>query len=150
MFDVFLGGPWEQYSSEPYKSLLKAAFPAMSFYDPEATQAGDWFERNLEALRKSKILVVFVPAFPFPGVGPEVGIYFEHRTLMGREPLIVAVWPEAVQPQWGKEVLARMGTVVPTVHEAIGVIRGLLEGGDDTPTDSGRDGVQGRGHPPLQ
>ncbi len=149
MYDIFLGGPWEQFSSEPYKSLLRTAFPRLSFYDPEQIQYGDWFERNLEALRKSKILIVFVPAFPFPGVGPEVGIYFEHRTLMGREPQVVAVWPEGVQPQWGKEVLARMGTVVPTVHEAVGAIRRLLGGTDETPADPGRDGFQGRGHPPL-
>lgn len=86
MYDIFLAGPWEQYASEPYKSMVRAAFPDRLFYDPEEKQVANWFERNVEALRHTKILLVFVPSFPFPGVGPEVGIYFQHRTLMGRTP----------------------------------------------------------------
>lgn len=133
MYDIFLAGPWEQYSSERYKSLLKAAFPKLSFYDPEEHQSLNWFDLNRQALRKSSVLFVFVPNFPFPGVGPEVGIYFEHKALMGRKPQIVAVWPDDVQPQWGKEVLSKMGAVVSTVDEALPIIRGFLENKHDTP-----------------
>lgn len=139
MYNIFLAGPWERYSSQPYKSLFRASFPTLSFYDPEEHQVGGlWFEKNLDALRRCDILVVFIPSFPFPGVGPEVGVYFEHRTMMGRRPKIVAIWPDEIGPQWGKEVLAMMGSIVPTVHEAIGVVAGFLEGSHDTPSDSGR------------
>jgi hypothetical protein len=26
MYDIFLAGPWEQYASEQYKTLVRAAF----------------------------------------------------------------------------------------------------------------------------
>ncbi len=149
MYDIFLAGPWEKYASEQYKTLVRAAFPTLRFYDPEETQMPHWFDRNLEALRHTKILFVFVPTFPFPGVGPEVGIYFERRTLMGRKPYIVAVWPNDVQPQWGKEVLSRMGVIVPTVAEAIEIIRRLVESSHDTTGYIDRNGLHWRGGPPT-
>lgn len=143
MYDIFLGGPWERYTHIPYKSLIKSAFPTANIYDPETVQK-DWFDRNLSALRKSTVLLAFAPAFPLPGVGPEIGVYYEHRLLMGRQPNIVVVWPEELTPAWGQEVLAHMGKIVGTVEEAIVAVAGILRGtGHDAPRPLIADGVQG-------
>lgn len=150
MYDVFLGGPWQQFSPEPYKNIMRAAFPALSFYDPEERQSSNWFDLNLSALRESKILVAFIPAFPFPGVGPEVGIYYEHKLMMGRQVKLVAIWPDCVSPQWGKEVLSRMGTIVPTTQEAVAVVRRLMESNDDAPATTGRARFLQRGDSKVQ
>ncbi len=143
MFDVFLGGPWEKHCQIPYKTLLKVGLPKASFYDPESVGL-DWFDRNLDALRRSQVMVVFVPSFPMPGVGPEVGIYYEHRVLMGRQPHLVVIWPDDVAPKWGQEVLGRMGRIVGTVSEAVRAVAGILAGGGhDTAAALVADGVQG-------
>ncbi len=141
MYDIFLGGPWEKYTSQPYKSLIKSAFPELSIYDPENMQHTDWFNSNLDALRHVKILIVFAPAFPMPGVAVEAGIYYEHRLLMGRKPQLITIWPDAVQPEWGREVIEKMGAVVKTTEEAIELIRRFTESENEIARSTYRNGL---------
>lgn len=131
-YDIFLGGPWEDKAHEPYKTKIKRAFPNNRIFDPEeqtSQKDGTWFVDNYWAILSSKTMVSFVPSFPFPGVGPEVGIFYhEHCDWNLLEPLkeLVIIWPDFVKPDHGKSVARRMGYIVENTGEAIARLRPIL------------------------
>ncbi|MFW5871661.1 MAG: hypothetical protein ACOCUT_00995 [bacterium] len=128
-YDLFLSGPWEQYSEVPWKSELKKAFPTKQLYDPEDHQNGDWFVTNGQAIERSSSMVVYVPEFPFSGAGLEAGIFYERiRSSWGAKPSpnLIYLWRDSVQPDWGKEVAKRTGIVVPTLEETIKALQKVM------------------------
>lgn len=138
-YDIFLAGPWENFAPAPYKRKIKEAFKDKKIYDPEkerldfyddihATLKDDWFAINYDALLNSVAMVALVPQFPFPGVGPETGIFYSSHCKKVGEPLeeLVIIWPEAVKPDYGKQVAKHMGYVVENTNEAISRLRAVL------------------------
>ncbi len=129
--DIFLGGPWEQYAPFPYKTHIKQAFPNKKCFDPETdSNQGTWFADNYEGIENSAAMVALVPSFPFPGVGPEVGHFYRANCKSDpTKPLenLVIIWPEAVKPDFGKEVATKMGYVVENCEQAIARLRVVLE-----------------------
>lgn len=130
-YDIFLGGPWEKYAPFPYKTMIKEAFPELNLFDPEerpSQETGDWFVDNYQALHNSKTMLALVPEFAFPGVAPEVGIFYQVNSKDPSKPLdeIVIIWPEIVKPDYGKKVAAKMGYVVENPEEAISRLKPIL------------------------
>lgn len=130
--DIFLGGPWEKHAPFPYKTMIKEAFPDKNIFDPEeqaSQKIGNWFVDNYNALESSLTLVALVPEFPFPGVGPEVGIFYCSHNKDPNKPLeeIVIIWPEIVKPDHGKKVAERMGYLVENVEECIARLKVIIE-----------------------
>jgi len=131
-YDIFLGGPWEKRCLVPYKSMIKEAFPDKKIFDPEertAQETGGWFVDNYKALKSSLAMVAFIPNFPFPGVGPEVGLFYEMHSKSPKKPLeeIVIIWSDIVKPDYGKKVAEKFGYVVEDTEEAIVRLKALLK-----------------------
>ena len=124
-YDLFLAGPWEQYSKEKYKTMFKQVFPSKRFYDPEArpSQANNsWFEDNYHAIKNSERMVAFVPDLPFPGNAQEAGMFYlfqREKGIYAPDHLIV-IWNEIVKPEFGLQVVSRYpSTIFRTTREAI-------------------------------
>ncbi|MFA5020566.1 MAG: hypothetical protein WC517_00690 [Patescibacteria group bacterium] len=89
-YDIFLAGPPDRRVSEPYKRMFKEAFPELLFYDWETYTGADYQDGNHRAIRDSFLFVGFVPDFPLPTLGEEVGYFYcfhEHRIKYGRRGL---------------------------------------------------------------
>ncbi|MCD6215606.1 MAG: hypothetical protein J7J92_00845 [Candidatus Aenigmarchaeota archaeon] len=139
-YDIFLAGPWENFAPAPYKRKIKEAFKDKKIYDPEkeclnfyddvhAVLRKDWFALNYDALSNSLSMVALVPQFPFPGVGPETGIFYSSHCKKAGEPLeeLIIIWPETVKPDYGKRVVRQMGHLVKDTNEAILKLKAVLE-----------------------
>lgn len=131
-YDIFLGGPWERHAPFRYKSIIKEAFSDRNIFDPEerpSQERGDWFADNFYALEHSRAMVALVPSFPFPGVAPEVGIFYYSKC--NNNPTkaldeIIIIWPPIVKPDYGKKVAEKMGYIVESSDEAILRLKSLL------------------------
>lgn len=80
--DIFLAGPPDRRVSEPYRQMFKDAFPELNIYDWETYTGADYQDRNHQAMRDSFMFVGFVPEFPLPALGEEIGYFYcshEHR-----------------------------------------------------------------------
>lgn len=75
-YDMFLGGPPDRRVDVPYRELIKKAFPDLRIYDWESYKGDDYQKRNNEMLKKSLMMVSWVPVFRMPGIGPEVGYFY--------------------------------------------------------------------------
>lgn len=131
-YDIFLGGPWEKHAPFPYKTMIKEAFPDKNIFDPEeqaSQKTGNWFVDNYNALESSLTMVALVPEFPFPGVGPEAGIFYHINSKDPNKPLeeLVIIWPEIVKPDHGRKVAERMGYVVENVEDAILKLKAVIK-----------------------
>lgn len=74
--DIFLAGPPDRRVSEPYRQMFKDAFPDLNIYDWETYTGADYQERNQQAMRDSFMFVGFVPNFPLPALGEEIGYFY--------------------------------------------------------------------------
>jgi len=134
-YDLFLGGPWERFAPFPYKTEIKNAFLGKNLFDPESQDSqktGEWFEDNYNALENSLAMVALVPSFPFPGVGPEAGIFYSKRRGSAKllaKPLdeLTIIWPKELKPDYGKRVAEKMGYVVTNSEEAIARLKIVLK-----------------------
>jgi len=130
-YDLFLGGPWERFAPFPYKTEIKKSFPGKSIFDPEeqeSQKSDNWFEDNYRAIENSFAMAALVPQFPFPGVGPETGIFYNKRRISAK-PLdeLVIIWPREFKPDYGKKVAEKMGYVVENCEEAIIRLKKVLK-----------------------
>lgn len=74
--DIFLAGPPDRRVSEPYRQMFKDAFPELNIYDWETYTGADYQDRNHQAMRDSFMFVGFVPSFPLPALGEEIGYFY--------------------------------------------------------------------------
>ena len=78
-----------------------------------------WFEANGDAILNSQAMLNYVPAFPFPGVIAEAGIFYEsHRNEnWDRLDNLVTVIsdPSQLDGVCGREVLLKVGHVERTL-----------------------------------
>ena len=131
-YDLFLSGPWEQYSTEPYKTLIKKAFPELNIFDPETRPSqkdGTWFEDNYRAIRNSRRMVCYVCPNPFPGNALEVGMFYEYNRAKGlyTPDKLIIIWNDDIKPQWGMEVISRCpSSIFRTTKGAISFLEKLL------------------------
>ncbi|MDP2855684.1 MAG: hypothetical protein Q8N90_01005 [bacterium] len=134
--DVFLGGPQEEYAPIPfYKTKIKDALPEMKMFDPfapeyaEIQKQGKWWGNNLIGLNNSQSMIAMVPVFPMPSLGPETGIFWSlnHTDVMQPLPQLIVIWSDSVKPEWGKEMLKKMGIVVSTVDEAVQALKNYFQ-----------------------
>ncbi|MDO8669733.1 MAG: hypothetical protein Q7K65_05605 [Candidatus Buchananbacteria bacterium] len=129
-YDIFLGGPWEDYSPIPYKQIIKAAFPDLALYDPEEHQTGDWFINNCLAVKLSRSMFILVPDFPFPLVAIEAGMYYTMHNhgdcQIGLDNLVI-LWPQNVVPDYPKKHLSRLGQRVETIEDGIERLKCLFK-----------------------
>lgn len=82
-YDMFLGGPPDRRVDVPYRELIKKAFPDLRIYDWESYKGDDYQKHNNEMLKKSLMMVSWVPIFRMPGIGPEVGYFYGAVTKSG-------------------------------------------------------------------
>lgn len=128
-YDIFLGGPWEEYCPISYKKIIKEAFPDLRIYDPEDYQGSDYFEMNYAVMQSSKSMFVMVPNFPFPLVAVEAGLYYamhNHGNPAIRINNLVILWPYCVVPDFSKMSLNHLGQVTETIEDAIARLRLLF------------------------
>ena len=124
-YDLYLAGPWEKYAPEPYKTLIKNAYPYKDIYDPEMHQPNDWFETNYEAIKNSERMVAFACPLPFPGNAVELGMFYTYKREMGlyTPDKVITIWRDDIQPIFGKEVISRFPShIVKNTHEAISLL----------------------------
>lgn len=123
IYDIYLGGPWEQYALEDYKTQFKEAFPDKKLFDPEthpSQETGRWFRENYTAMFYSRGMVAMSCDLPMGGVAQEVGMYWmmHKRNIEPLENLVV-IWPTVLKPEFGKEVAQHVGVIVPNARAAI-------------------------------
>ena len=124
-YDIFLGGPWEEFAPYPYKRYIKGAFPDKDIYDPEeqpSQETGEWFEDNYNALLNSKSMIAMGCPLPMSGVTQEFGMYYVmHNDGNFERPLeeLIMIWPQTLKPEFGKDVAEKMGYIVENVGGAI-------------------------------
>ncbi|MEM4755766.1 MAG: hypothetical protein QW594_01395 [Candidatus Woesearchaeota archaeon] len=126
-YDIFLGGPWEQYCQEPYKQILKQALPTFTFYDPEVDsdqRKNRWFKQNYAALSSSNVFFSYEPLFPGAGVCRETGMFYALHQKKNK-PLenLLFYFPKEFEPAWGITVAKNMGKVVRSMEEAIAYLK---------------------------
>jgi len=134
LFDVFLAGPKEEFAPLPnFRSIIKDALPKLVMFDPfdqkyaQIQARGQWFDNNLLGLNHSKTMIVMVPEFPMPCVGPEAGIFWSRNHSTAQPlPQLIFIWPYSIKPEWGKEICKKMGIVVMTINEAISALKDYL------------------------
>ena len=128
LFDVFLGGPMDEFAPIPnFRRIIKGALPELKMFDPfapeyaEIQRQGQWFCNNMIGIEHSRSMIAMVPEFPMPCLGPEIGIFWtcHNANLLGLLPQLIIIWPDSIKPEYGKEILKRMGIVVNTVDDAI-------------------------------
>ena len=137
-YDLFLAGPWEQFSPEKYKTKIKQAFPNKRIFDPEADPSqkkGDWFETNYDAIKTSERMICYVSSLPFPGNAFEAGMFYlyqRERNLYMADKMIV-IWKEDIQPAFGKDVIRRCPAIVlNNTEKAISLLKIIFNG--ESPT----------------
>lgn len=132
IYDIFIGGPWEKHQNEKYKTKIKHAFKDKKIFDPEksstqkeeSNETGNksWFINNYNKLKESKTLIAYVPNFPLPGIGEEIGIYYEmnckNKPFKPLKNLII-IWPKEAKPDYGKKTAKQYGVLVESVKEGI-------------------------------
>lgn len=128
LFDVFLGGPMDEYAPIPFfRNIIREALPELKMFDPfaskfkEIQKQGCWFGNNMIGLEYSRSMIAMVPEFPMPCLGEEVGIFWTCHNVKrsGLLPQLIVIWPDSIKPEYGKEMLRKMGIVVSTLDEAI-------------------------------
>lgn len=77
--DIFLAGPPDRRVGEPYKQMIKDAFPDLAVYDWETYNGKDYQDNNHKELKESFIFVGMVPDFPMPALGEELGYFYHHH-----------------------------------------------------------------------
>lgn len=131
-YDIYLSGPDEKYLAVKYKTLIKQALPSANIYDTSDRPDGDWFSNDLSVLQTCKLMVFMVPDFPMPGVAPKIGYFYSQLQIRGiidfgqKSHRIICIWPPEISPKYGQRVIERMGIIVPTVDEAIAIIKKRL------------------------
>lgn len=70
-----------------------------------------------------------VPEFPMPCLGPEIGVFWSDNVIDLKQPLrqLIIIWPDSIKPEYGKEILKRMGIVVRTLDEAVQALKAYLQ-----------------------
>lgn len=127
--DIYLSGPNEKHLELKYKTLIKNALPGLIIYDTSIRPNGDWFINDLFVLHNCNLMAFLVPDFPLPGVAPKIGYFYAYlcqccKVSLGQpSDRIICIWPENVNPQYGRRVIERMGIIVSTVEEAIDLIK---------------------------
>ena len=128
-YEIYLSGPNEKYTEIKYKTIIKLAFPKVTIYDTSDRPSGDWFKNDLQVLQTCKLMVFMTPHFPLPGVSPKIGYFYYSLQLRGiinfgeKSQQIICIWPPEITPKHGQRVVERMGIIVPTVEEAIKIIK---------------------------
>jgi len=130
-YDFFLAGPWEQYSSEKWKTMFKEAFPDKEIYDPEARpsqKTGEWFEDNYHAVKNSERMIAYVCPVPFAGNAQETGMFyiFQRENGIYIPDHLIVIWNNEVKPEFGMQVVERYPSkFFRTTQKAIDFLKGL-------------------------
>jgi len=136
LFDVFLGGPMDEYAPIPsFRNIIREALPELKMFDPFAPKfkaiqkQGQWFGNNMIGLEYSQSMIAMVPEFPMPCLGEEVGIFWtlHNANHSGLLPQLISIWPDSIKPEYGKEMLKRMGIVVTNIDDAIQALKDYFQ-----------------------
>jgi len=124
VFDIFLCGPWDQYTPEKYKTVIKKALPDKKMFDPEdrpAQKDGSWFIDNYQGIKRSSSMAAYIPGFPGAVGLAEIAWFYEFNRRTVGQPLenLVMIWPDTVKPDYGKEGFIKMGFIVKSPEEAV-------------------------------